>query len=243
MSKSTPQVPATPDPTAVAQAQTGTNIGSSVAQSTLNDVNRVGPGGSTTFTAGTPQSGQGYTDPTTGQWVPQYTETTSLSPLGNQLLGAQGTLANELLPTAEGEAANAQPLNINAGPNAAAVNAGVPALNNQVAGAAYNEQASFLDPQWQEQQKQLQNQLSQQGIPVGSDAYNNAMTQFNNSKTQAYQAASNNAITQGSQIAGQDFGLALQGQNQNVALQQTAQQNPITLLGLLTAGAGIGGQA
>src|SRR5580765_3523303 len=80
--KSSPQPPTPPDPVQVAQAQTGTNVGTAVAQSGLNNVNRIGPGGSTTF-----DKTGGYTDPTSGQWVPQYTETTNLSPLGNQLLG------------------------------------------------------------------------------------------------------------------------------------------------------------
>ena len=241
MSKSSPTPPAAPNPVTVAQAQTGTNIGTSVAQSTLNDVNRVGPAGTTTFTQGAPGSAQGYTDPTTGQWIPQTTETTSLSPLGNELLNTQGTLANEYAPMLADAGANVQPLNINQGPNAAAVNAGVPAENANVANAVYQQQAGFLDPQWQEQQTQLQDQLSRQGIPVGSDAYNNAMKQFSNSKTQAYQSAQDSATTQGANIGAQDFGLALQGQQQGVNLQQTAQANPITLFGLLTAGAGIGG--
>lgn len=238
MSKSTPQQPATPDPVAVANAQTGTNIGTAVAQSQLNNVNRTGPGGSTTFD----QTG-GYTDPTSGQFVPQYTENTQLSPLGNQLLGGQQGLANEILPAIEAGGSNVQPLDINGGANAGIVNNGPQALDPTVSNAVYNEQQSFLDPQWNEQQKQLTDQLSRQGIPVGSDAYNSAMGQFNNSKTQAYQGASNNAIAQGAGIAGQNFGLALQGQQQGVNLQQTAQANPITLLGLLTAGAGIGGSA
>lgn len=243
MSKSSPATPATPDPVAVANAQTGTNIGTAVAQSTLNDVNRSGPGGSTTFTQGTPGSGQGYTDPTTGQWVPQTTETTQLSPLGNQLLGGQQTLANEYLPMLADAGSNVQPLDINGGANAQAVNAGVPAENAQVANAVYGQQSSFLNPQWDEQQKQLTDQLSRQGIPVGSDAYNSAMTQFNNSKTQAYQSAQDSATVQGANTGATDFGLALQGQQQGVNLQQTAQANPITLLGLLTAGAGIGGSS
>lgn len=243
MGKSTPQPPAAPDPMMVANAQTGTNLDTAIAQSGLNNVNRVGPGGSTTFTAGTQGSGQGYTDPQTGRWVPQYTETTSLSPLGNQLLGGQSTLAGEYLPMLADAGANVQPLNINGGANAGIVNQGPQALDANVANAVYGEQKGFLDPQWQQQQKDLQDQLSRQGIPLGSDAYNNAMTQFNNSKTQAYQAASGNAIGQGAGIAGQNFGLALQGQNQGVNLQQLQQTNPIALLSMLTAGAGIGGGA
>jgi len=237
---SKPSPPAQPDPVAVAQAQEGTNVGTAVAASQLNNVNRVGPGGSTTFSQ-TP--GGGYTDPQTGQFVPQYTETTSLSPLGNQLLGGQQGLANSYLPMIQGEGTNIQPLNINGGANAGIVNQGPQAYDPTVSNAVYNEQASFLDPQWQQNQRDLTDQLSRQGITVGSDAYNNAMTNFNNSRTQAYNAASNNAISQGSQIAGQNFGLALQGQNQGVNLQEQQQLNPIGLLAALTSGANLGGSA
>lgn len=234
MSKGSPQPPPAPDPVAVANAQGGANLQTAIGQSELNNVNRVGPGGSTTFN----QTG-GYRDPSTGQWVPQWTENTQLSPLGNTLLGEQGTLANNAINAPGGLGA----LDINGGANAAAVNGGVPALNNKVADAAYNEQAGFLNPQWQQNQTDLENQLSRQGISVGSPAYSNAMTQFQNSKNQAYQGASNNAITQGANIAQGDFGLALQGQQQGVNLQQMQQYNPIGLLAALTSGTGIGGGA
>jgi hypothetical protein len=235
---SKPSPPAQPDPVAVAKAQEGTNVGTAVAQSNLNNVNRTGPGGSTTFT----QSG-GYTDPTTGQWVPQWNENTSLSPLGNQLLQGQQGLTNSYMGTIQGEGANVKPLDTTSGANAAIVRGGPQAYDPAVANAVYGEQSSFLNPQWNQTQTDLTDQLSRQGIPVGSDAYNRAMTNFNNSKTQAYQAAGSNAISQGAGIAGQNFGLALQGQNQNVAQQQAQQTNPIGLLSLLTAGAGIGGAA
>ena len=234
--KSSPQPPPTPDPVAVANAQQGTNVGTAVAQSTLNDVNRVGPGGSTTFN----QTG-GYTDPKTGQWVPQFTETTNLSPLGNQLLAGQQSLANNYLPgvTSQGY----QPLDINGGTNAGIVNAGPQALDPTVAKAVYGQQTEFLDPQFAEQQTQLQDQLARQGIPVGSAAYNNAESQFQTGKNQAYNAAANSATAQGAQIAGQNFGLALQGQQQGVNLQQQQQLNPLMMLAALTSGAGIGGSA
>lgn len=237
MSKGATPPPA-PDPVQVAQAQTGTNVGTAIAQSSLNNMNQVGPGGSTTF-----DKTGGYTDPTTGQFVPQFTKTTQLSPLGNQLLEGQQGLANEFLPAIQQGGANARPLDISGGANAGIVGAGPQALDPAVARAVYGEQASFLDPQFNQQQTDLTDQLSRQGIPVGSDAYNRAMTNFNSSKTQAYQAASNNAIGQGAQVAGQNFGLALQGQQQGVNLQQQAQLNPMLLLAALTSGAGLGGAA
>lgn len=235
-SSSTP--PPAPDPVAVANAQTGTNVGTAIAQGTLNNTNQVGPGGTTTF-----DKTGGYTDPTTGQFVPQFTKTTSLSPLGDQLLQGQQDLTNSIMPAIQAGGQNVGPLDITSGTNAATVRAGPQALNSDVSNAVYGQQAGFLNPQWNEQQRQLTDQLSRQGIPVGSDAYNNAMTNFNNSKTQAYQSAQDSATTQGANIAGQDFGLALQGQNQNVNQQQQQQLNPIALLAALTSGSGIGGSA
>lgn len=103
-------------------------------------------------------------------------------------------------------------------------------LDQNAAKSVYNTEASFLDPQWNQQQAQLQDQLSRQGIPVGSDAYNNAMTQLDNARTQAYEAAQSNAITQGMGAASQQFGLAETGQQQNIQQQQLAQTQPLSLL-------------
>lgn len=238
MGKSTPQPPTPPDPRVVAQAQTGTNVGTAVAQQQLNLVNRQGPGGSVSF-----NPTGGYTDPTSGQFVPQFTQTTQLSPLGNQLLQGQQGLADSYLPMIQAAGQNVKPLDITGGANANIVGQGPQALDKTVADALYGQQKTYLDPQWNEQQKQLTDQLSQQGIPVGSDAYNSAMTQLENSRSQAYGAARNSATSQGAGVAGQNFGLALQGQQQGVNLQQQAQANPMALLAALTSGAGIGGSA
>lgn len=231
-----PSPPQPPDPVQVAQAQQGTNVGTAIAQSTLNNTNRVGPGGSTNYN----QTG-GYTDPTTGQFVPQFTQTTNLSPLGNELLGGQQKLADNYLPGVTGQSYN--PLDISGGANAGIVSGGPQALDPTVANAVYDQQSRYLDPQFKEQQTQLQDQLSRQGIPVGSEAYNNAMTQFGTSKNQAYGAARDSATAQGAQIAGNNFGLALQGQQQGVNLQQQQQLNPLMMLAALTSGAGVGGSA
>jgi hypothetical protein len=76
---SKPKPPAPPDPTQVASAQTGTNIGTAIANTQMGQVNQVTPEGSLMYS----QTGtQTYTDPTTGRTyaIPQYTATTSLSP-------------------------------------------------------------------------------------------------------------------------------------------------------------------
>jgi hypothetical protein len=235
---SKPSQPATPDPVATAKAQLGTNIGTAIAGSTLSNINQTGPGGSTTFT----QNG-GYTDPTTGQWVPQWNENTSLSPLGNQLLGGQQGLVNSYMPWLQQAGANTGPLDINGGANAGIVNQGPQAYDANVANAVYNQQTGFLAPTYKQQQTDLTDQLARQGIPLGSEAYGNAQTQLANTQNQGLTAAANQATSQGAQIGQGNFGLALQGQQQGVNLQQLAQTNPISLLSMLTSGAGMGGSA
>lgn len=261
---SSPSPPAAPDPAATAAAQSTSNVNTAAAQSALNYINQNTPYGSTDF-----QQTGSYTTPS-GQVVPTYTQNTSLSPLGQGILTGTQETATNLLPSAfnlstqAGQAANT-PLNfntpfsgmINSGPQsigslnsayAPTLNAGPQLLNQNVTNAIYGQQKSFLDPQWNLQQTQLQDQLSRQGIPVGSDAYNNAMGQLTNARTQAYQSAQDSAIGQGTGAAsnlfnmaltgqGQDtarqqamFNSALQGQTQNIGQQTLAQQQPLSLL-------------
>lgn len=235
---SKPSTPQQPDPVQVAQAQQATNVGTAVAQANLNNVNQVGPGGSTTYA---PTGG--YTDPQTGQWVPQFTATTTLSPLGNALLQGQSDVTNTLMPLIQQEAGNVQAFNPNASTDASIVNAGPTSLAPSVAQAAYNEAAGFLQPTYAQQQQNLNDQLARQGISIGNQAYTNAQTQLANTQNQGLTAAANNAITTGANIANQQYGLALQGVNQNVQNQLLSQTNPIGLLSLLTSGASLGGAA
>jgi hypothetical protein len=238
--KSTPQPPTPPDPAAVAKAQTGTNVNTAIANSTLGNINTVTPFGSSTFS----QTG-GYTDPTTGQFVPSSTNTTTLNPALAGILSGTENLATNELGTANTlnnqiNTAIGTPINT-AGANQNMIAGGPQALYGPASTAAYNEASSFLDPQWQQQQKDLQDQLSQRGFDVGSPGYSNAMTQFDNAKTQAYQAASNAAVNQGINAGQGMFGLAVQGQNQQLGQQLALQNQPFNLLSQLYGGSPIAG--
>lgn len=228
MGKESPSPPPVPDPVATAAAQSTSNVNTAAAQAALNNVNQYTPYGSTTY-----QPTGSYTTPS-GETVPTYTQSTSLSPLSQTILtGTQGVAA-DLLPTADnlvgqiGSAAS-KPLDFNT-PFSDTLNKGPQLLDQNVTDALYGQQKSFLDPQWNQQSTLLQDQLSRQGIPVGSDAYNNAMEQLNNSKTQAYQSAQDSAIGAGSGAATNMFNMALAGQQQNIGQQQTGQTQPIGLL-------------
>ena len=228
MGKASP--PGAPDPTATAAAQGRANVSTAAAQSALNNVNQVTPYGSTTYGV----SGY-YTDPN-GDTVPNYTETTALSPMGQleqyqqQRNYSQGAdLGYGLLQNA---AAYSQPLNFDTA-FSSTLNQGPQLLDQNTTNALYGQQKSFLDPQWGQQQKDLEDQLSRQGIPVGSAAYNSAMQNFNNSKTQAYQSAQDSAVGAGTQAASNIFNMALAGQGQDISQQEAQMQWPLAEYGQL----------
>lgn len=233
MGKSSP--PAAPNPVATAQAQSASNVDTAAANAALNYTNQFTPYGATTYQ----QTGQ-YQTPG-GETVPQYSQYTELSPLGQSILTGEQGVASSLIPGAQqlaGTAATSAntPLNFNT-PYSGTLNEGPQLLSQNATDALYSANTRFLDPQWKQQQTLLQDQLSRQGIPVGSEAYNNAMEQFDSSKTQAYGAARDQAVGGGTQAASNLFNMALQGQQQNIGQQQTAQSNPIALLQQLTGAA------
>ena len=233
---SKPSAPAAPDPTATAAAQEGTNVGTAVAQQTLNNTNQVTPYGSTTFN----QTG-GYTDPQSGQFVPSYTENTSLAPQLQSVLSGTENAANSLVPTVNTLAGQANtsatnPLNVNSANNTTIQN-GPQALDPSVAQAAYSASTQFLQPQFQQQTEDLQDQLARQGISVGNQGYNNATNQLQNTQNAALTGAANNAVVTGANQANNMYNLALQGQNQQIGQQQTVQQQPLSLLSQIYGGA------
>lgn len=221
------QAPTAPDPVATANAQTASNVNTAEAQTALNDVNQQTPYGSVTYN----QTGTG------AEGVPTYTETTALSPAGQTLFNNESGLENSALGAAQGlsQGITTTPINLNTA-DSSTLNETPQALNSNVANSVYNQESSFLAPQWQQQQQQLQDQLSQQGIGVGNQAYSNAENQFDNAQTQAYQSAADSAVEQGVNASSALDNEALQGQAQNVNQQVQAQDQPVNLLSALISG-------
>lgn len=105
------------------------------------------------------------------------------------------------------------------------VNQNFDQLLNSSRNAAYNSQAQYLDPRFARDQQDIESRLAAQGIPVGSEAYKNAMNQFTEGKNQAYQGAQDAATLAGNQLQGQLFGQSLAGgQFANQAQQQGYEQ-------------------
>jgi hypothetical protein len=120
---SKPRAPTPPNPTETASAQTGTNIGTAIANTAMGQVNQVTPDGSLNYS----QSGsQVYTDPSTGRSynIPQYTATTTLSPAAQAIRDQNNSASLNLATLAANQSGRAdqllsQPFNMSGAPAAA----------------------------------------------------------------------------------------------------------------------------
>ena len=103
----------------------------------------------------------------------------------------------------------------------------------------YNQATSRLDPQFAQQQSQMQTQLANKGITEGSAAYQQAMDSFNRQKTDAYNQAQMSATQGAGQQAQVDYGInmglrqqqASEAQNQGQFGNQAQQQQYAQQLG------------
>ena len=237
---SKPDAPTPPNPQSTAQAQTGTNIGTAIANAWMNNMNQVGPDGSQTYN----QTGtQQYTDPYTGQTyaIPQFTQTTTLSQaqqalkdqtdatklnLGTAATTESGQLASTLANpfSLNGQPAAGDPSTISGVPKAqTSFDAGGPITTSygpdNFSTDRQNVQDALmarLNPQLDLQQSRLQQQLADQGIRYGSDAYNNAFTPVNQQRNDAQLAVIG--------AAGQEQQRMMDEANQQATFQNAAQQ-------------------
>lgn len=172
--------PSAPDPYATAGAQTQSNQSSAAYNAAINRMNTYTPYGSQQY------SFQGY-DPNTN--APIYSQQIDFSPeqqalyqqgTGNQL--KQGQIGGNLLDNLSSQYST---------PFSYDTSQGLQKAQDSL----YARNTQYLDPQFSREQSQLETQLTNQGIPRESEAWNNAMQQFNANKNQAYESARNDAIS------------------------------------------------
>src|SRR6478736_7757852 len=156
---------------ATAQAQSGLNRDTAIAQNSINMTNQVNPWGSVNYT----QSGEtGYTD-SSGKWVslPQFTQTTTLSPAQQQIFdktqGAQSNIAG----IAQDQSARLGEY----------LNDPFTFENQDAADWAYDLAQTRIAPQQQAQQKALESQLVNRGIRPGTQAWDAEMRRMTNANT------------------------------------------------------------
>lgn len=172
-----PSAPAAPDPKETAAASTGTNVATALANANLNNVNQVGPNGSINYS----QSGTyKFTDPYTGQSydIPQFTQTTSLSPDQQKLYDLNNQTQQNLGQIGVSQSSKIGSL-LNTPFDASTANK---AVEDKIAALG----SARLDPQFARSEDALRTQLANQGIQPGSAAWNAQMTQFQQGKNDAY---------------------------------------------------------
>ena len=237
MGKSAPAAPAAPTPEATASAQTGSNIGTAITQTELNDVNQTTPYGTSTFT----QTGSTpYTDQSSGitYQIPQEQQNVTLNPNEQSALTSEQQIAATLggygtQIANNNAAALTTPLNFSALPQAP-TNLG-PSVNpanyqgeaNQAAQAAYAQGEGLIQPGQQYAQQQLASSLNNAGIPVTSAA---AQQQDNLLATQ--QMGQNNNLAESAIGLGQGEQSTLEGEAYNAATANAGLQNQAIQTGL-----------
>ena len=175
-------------------------------QNSANRQNSTNPFGSNTQTF----------DPSTGQW----TSSSTLGALGQSLYGGAAGLAG----AAVGDET--------AGLNTSSLTPWGTAPSYSGATAAQGAQDAYayakgnLDPQWNQNQVQLQSQLAAQGLHPGDPAYDQQMNSFNTSKDTAYQQANLGSFQTGAQEAATQTGAeaTAAGAADSQRMQQIQQQ-------------------
>jgi hypothetical protein len=162
MGKSKPPKP--PNPAQTAAAQTGVNVGTAIAESKLNQVNQVTPDGNLTYSqTGTYE----WKDPLTGKSysIPQSTATTTLSPEQQRIKAQDDAASLNLASLANSQSGRLQGL----------LDRPVDLNNEAVESRLFELGSKRLRPELDRSRDSLETRLSNQGIKLGSTAFDRAM--------------------------------------------------------------------
>lgn len=167
--------PDTPDYKGAAEQTSQGNLEAARAGSAANRVNQYTPYGSLQYNQTPTYDASGKLNPDAG-----WNSTINLSPTGQALLDQSnqtslglGNLQNQA--TNRVAASQAKPFDYSS--------------VGDVQNAAQKAVTDRLDPMWQQNAQMQQSQLANQGLQPGTQAYDDAMRSFNNSKNDAYQQA------------------------------------------------------
>ena len=197
-------------------AQGAANNDTARLNATLNRYNVYGPGGSTTW------SNSGDT----------WSQTQTLNPSQQRQFDATNAIGESVLGAAQGYA-GALPQNQFSYDGApeyqssidrsglADVPTDIGAYQSKAEQAAYDRTMGMLNPQFEQQQENLTQQLANQGIMQGSEAYTRAMDDYNRNKNNAMLSASQDAIMTGDALAGSMFNRGLTSRQQGLSERTT----------------------
>lgn len=182
--KDSPSPPPAPDYPAAATATSQGSAQAAIANNLLNMRNTYTPLGSQTFnqTGTTSVPGIGGQP---GFNIPQYSQSVSMTPEGQNLYNQQMGLSTGLMGLGQGSldqtrASLGRPQDFSS--------------VGDIADTAYGAQTARLDPQWNERAEQNRTMLANQGLAPGGEAYDAAQRNFDQSRNDAYSQARLQAI-------------------------------------------------
>ena len=202
-----PAAPTPPDPKETSSAQTGTNVATAVANQTLGNVDQFGPTGSLTYEN---LGSESFTDPYTGKTydIPRYSATTALTPEEQAIFDSSQGARGNLAQTADEQSGFLRDYLGTPGEfDTSAIEARIGELGS-----------ARLDPQFERERSAMETRLANQGLTPGSAAWEAEMTQFNQSKNDAYNS------------------LALQGRGQALSEMIGIRNQPINEIAALLSG-------
>ena len=181
-----------PNFTGAAEQQAAGNLAGAQTATTANRVNQFNPYGSLTW-------GQ---DPS-GQW----SQTTQFSPEMQALMSQYSGLGTAFGSAGQGALDAYSQIDPTGGfqPNVQGM--------QQVGDALYGAATSRLDPQWQQRQAGAQQQLYNQGLRPGMEAYTNSQRDLNFAQNDAYQQARAQALAAATGAQKDLFGMGQQASN------------------------------
>jgi hypothetical protein len=220
------KAPKAPDPVATANAQSGMNRDTAIAQNTINMANQVNPWGTVNYN----QTGStGYTD-SSGKWVtiPQFTQTTTLSPEQQAIFDKSQAAQTNLAGIAENQS----------GMVADAMSTPFEFTNQDAADWSYDLAQTRIAPQQQRNEMLLRDRLINSGIRPGSAAWNAEMERLTDANTDQNNQL---ALTGRGQAFAENLATRNQPLNELTALLSGSQiSNPAQMSGP-TPQAGVGG--
>lgn len=109
-------------------------------------------------------------------------------------------------------------------------------IHQDASDAAYKNATRYMDRQFSNRQQSTENQLANQGITRGSEAWTREMQDLDQSRNEAYDSARNQAYLQGLQGANQFYNQGMGLRQQQIAEEQTLRQDPINMLNAVRTG-------
>lgn len=192
------KTPKAPDPYKVSDAEAKASKEVAAWNQSLNMVDQSNPFGSISYT-------QNGVDPVTG--APKYSQSTTLSPelqgLLNSQIGAQQGISSAITGALG---------NLPTGPFDPNIN------TDDIRQRSYDSQMALLKPQFEEGWRNLETTMSDRGIPIGAEVWNNENNRFDTARDTAQLGAARQADLDASNEYQRQFGNALT--EYNLPLQQ-----------------------